>query len=165
MIDENIKQAENDNAANGTASDETKNKDKGGTKEFKKKKKNSGPKENLDKVLNKARKLYSKQLEKKASTKWACIEFALYELRVSYDIGQCRADYLARVDRLLDSRRYENECKAKGIDSFSLATHVVFDGKTSMYCVLDNGLSSVYRGVSDEMKNPVIENPNTEIPK
>ena len=86
----------------------------------------------------KARTLFNRQFSKSNSLKWDILE-TIVSCNCQ-DQEKFWLDYSVPVKKLLDSKRYEAECKALGHDPWILATHIVFLGKKAVNDVLDYGI-------------------------
>ena len=92
------------------------------------------------KVLIKARRKFDAQINKSNQIKFQCItDFMHAEFP---DVEKFWITYEKQVDRLLDSKRYESECKKLGIDAAILAQHIVFLGSGTINKVLKNGIEA-----------------------
>jgi hypothetical protein len=92
-------------------------------------------------VLTKARNTFKVQLDKSNDVKLRCIqEFIPYKFR---DAGLFWSDFMDQVEKLLDSRKYTNECKSLGLIPSNLAEHIVFRGSGTIKKVLENGVKNV----------------------
>ena len=86
----------------------------------------------------KARATFNRQFAKSNDLKWAILESVV--AFNCQDQERFWLDYSVPVKKLLDSRRFEAECNALGLDSGILATHIVFLGKKAVNDVLDYGV-------------------------
>lgn len=86
----------------------------------------------------KARATFNRQFAKSNDLKWAILESVV--AFNCQDQERFWLDYSVPVKKLLDSKRFEAECKALGLDSGILATHIVFLGKKAVNDVLDYGI-------------------------
>lgn len=78
----------------------------------------------------------------------------------SYTLQNFLIDYGKRVYRLLDSKRFEHDCKKNNLNVFVAATHIALQPKTRIYAVLDDGLNSKEAGLSSylvDMTKPIFE--------
>ena len=83
------------------------------------------------------------------------IEYALSQASIEYDQNRFLADYGKLVERLLDSKSFERDCKKFSLEPFDAATHIVFHGVKQMNAVLENGLETVYGSRLTELKEAV----------
>ena len=89
-------------------------------------------------VITKARRTFNNQLHKDNAVKLECVENFIPV--VSNDSVKFWADYMDEVNTLLDSRKFENECHALGVDMTNIATHIVFLGAGMRSRVLKFGI-------------------------
>lgn len=94
----------------------------------------------LWRVLSKARKKFDAQLSenKDNETKLKCIR--MYLATETGDAPKVWGAFMKEVEKLLDSRRYLNECKGFSIKPENLAEHIVFLGKAAVNNVLKDGI-------------------------
>ena len=98
----------------------------------------------LYKVLRKAKRLYYNQVEKSVENKIMCIKTALASYDNLYpDTLRFELDFRQERERLVDSKRFCDNCKAKGLTCEDVADHVVFEGKGVVEKVLKEGLQVV----------------------
>lgn len=88
-------------------------------------------------IVTKARNKFNAQLVKDNPTKLKCLENYLAN---HPDTEKFWADYMAQVNRLLDSKRFERDCGRLGVSTEIVATHVVFLGNTTVNDTLKNGV-------------------------
>ena len=92
-------------------------------------------------VLRNARKKFNQQLDKDSKMKIRCMETALAESSDLYpDKLRFELDFKAERDRLTDSIKFNNACKAKGKVPEYVADHTVYEGKAMMEKVLREGI-------------------------
>lgn len=91
-------------------------------------------------IVTKARNKFSAQISKTCETKLACIETLLTN---HPDVENFWAEYMQQVNRLLDSRRFENDCSRLGLNPEVAATHIVFLGNKNVNKALFNGVETV----------------------
>lgn len=103
----------------------------------------SKKKDNFHAVREKAANIYRKQLNRSVDTMRKSIEYALNQVVLEYTQNRFLADYGRLVERLLDSKRFEKDCKRLNVEPFNVATHIVFDGIKQMNAVLEDGLDKV----------------------
>lgn len=115
----------------------------------------SKKKEPFHAVREKAANLYRKQLNRGVDTMRKAIEYALSQASIEYNQNRFLADYAKLVERLLDSKSFEKDCKKFNLEPFHAATHIVFDGVKQMNTVLENGLETVYGSRLTELKEAV----------
>jgi len=92
-------------------------------------------------VLRKARTIFKVQIAKTNVVKMQCI---CDQIR-SEDFPDREKFWLLykkHTKRLLDSMRYQEDCKALDISAKNLAEHIVFLGSTTILEVLDKGIKS-----------------------
>ena len=107
------------------------------------------------KIRNRAANIYKVQLIKSAEVKKASIIKACSEIaRGNYDLDEFKAEFKQGVDRLLDSKKFENACVGK-LEPFNVATHIVFDGASKINLVLNDGLEFVYPNQLTKMVEPI----------
>jgi hypothetical protein len=109
----------------------------------------------FDRALEKARAIFKTQLDRGAETKKLAISTGIARQGVDYTEEQFLSEYVRRIGRLLDSKKFNKDCQAVKLDPFSVSTHIAFDGLRQTYNVLDNGLVSEYKDYFSEMKDPV----------
>lgn len=91
-------------------------------------------------IVTKARNKFSAQLVKDCATKRKCIESYLAN---HPDPEKFWADYMEQANRLLDSKRFEKDCRNLGFSTEVVATHVVFLGNTAVNNTLKKGVEAV----------------------
>ena len=107
----------------------------------------------------KARTIFNRQFVKTNDLKWKILDS---EFTRSYDREKLFMDYAQQVQRLLDSKRFNDEAKKIG-DATDVATHIVFLGKSAMNDVLEYGLSSVIGEKANLFKGSFIDEKTLEI--
>lgn len=91
-------------------------------------------------IVTKARNKFSAQLVKDCATKRKCIESYIAN---HPDPEKFWADYMEQANRLLDSKRFEKDCRSLGVSTEVVATHVVFLGNTAVNNTLKKGVEAV----------------------
>ncbi len=110
------------------------------------------------KTCSKARNIFRNQIDKSVNTKRASIERAYNRVTSgNFTFDRFLAEFKDHVDRLLDSKRFDNDCKTNGLVPFNVATHIAFDGTSKIDLVLKNGLKAIYSTQLTEMVNPIFE--------
>lgn len=103
-------------------------------------------------TISKARWTFEKQLHKSNELKRECLEKLIPS--VASDVEHFWSEYMDQTNVLLDSRRFEKECKDLNVDPTILATHIVFLGSGTMNRVLRNGIvntiGSKYRDFTEK---------------
>lgn len=103
-------------------------------------------------TVSKARRTFEKQLHKSNDLKRECLEKMIPS--VASDVEHFWSEYIDQANVLLDSRRFEKECKDLNVDPTILATHIVFLGSGTMNRVLRNGIvntiGSKYRDFTEK---------------
>lgn len=101
-------------------------------------------------TISKARRTFEKQLHKSDNIKEECLSNLIPS--VASDVEHFWSEYMDQANVLLDSKRFEKECKDLNVDPTILATHIVFLGSGTMNRVLRNGIvntiGSKYRDFS-----------------
>lgn len=120
-------------------------------------KKKSRRKSELEKTLEKYRNLYRRQVTKNVETRRAVLRSAINELGVSYGYDEFLKDIYPRLFRLLDSKRFEQDCTAAGLIPYNAAVYIALQNTQSIYNVLDYGIVSQFGSQFSEMKVPVVE--------
>ena len=111
----------------------------------------------MEKTLEKYRNLYRRQVTKNVETRRAVLHSAINELGVSYGYEEFLKDLYSRLFRLLDSKRFEQDCTSAGLIPYNAAVYIALQSTQSMYNVLDCGIVSQFGTEFSEMKTPVIE--------
>lgn len=103
-------------------------------------------------TVSKARRTFEKQLHKSNDLKRECLEKLIPS--VASDVEHFWSEYMDQTNVLLDSRRFEKECKDLNVDPTILATHIVFLGSGTINKVLRNGIvntiGSKYRDFTEK---------------
>ena len=105
--------------------------------EDKKRKKKKRPVSILWHRLAEAFKGFTYQIAKSNEVKLQCVEKAFENVS---DVEKMWGQFMAEVNRLLDSRRYYAECATLGVTPENLAEHIVLLGKGTVNKVLANGI-------------------------
>lgn len=87
--------------------------------------------------INRARKIFNLQLDKSNNCKLRCLK---NEICRESDPQKFYNEFIYHVDWLLDSTKFNDQCKSAEIDPWVLATHVVFLGSASLHKVRENGI-------------------------
>lgn len=106
-----------------------------------------------------ARVVFNRQFVKTNDLKWKILD---NEFTRTYDREKLFMDYAQQVQRLLDSKRFNDEAKKIG-EATDVATHIVFLGKSAMNDVLEYGLSSVIGEKANLFKGSFIDKETLEI--
>ena len=110
---------------------------------------------NMDRVLYRAKKIYGNQLDRTPEMKARAIRKALAEVgdpMITEPIFL--AKYVERMAMLLDSKKFCQECKARQLDVYTLATNLAFYGVKKCQKIIRNGLAEC-SALLCEMKEPV----------
>ena len=92
-------------------------------------------------VIKKARRWFLKQLKKDTQAKVDCLKAALADsVEIYPDALRFDVDYRTERERLTDSKRFCDTCKALGLVPAYVADHIVFEGKGTLEKVLKDGL-------------------------
>lgn len=91
----------------------------------------------LPKKMAEASKIFNYQLTKSNAVKLECVQ-KIFES--APDVEKLWGQFMAEVNRLLDSRRYYAECAALKVSPENLAEHIVLLGKPTVNKVLDKGI-------------------------
>ena len=91
-------------------------------------------------IVKKARNMFDVQLKKDNETKLMCLGECLsfYPDKEKFWI-----EYITQVDRLLDSKRFERDCRRLKLLPETVAQHIVFRGNTEMNKALKDGIEIV----------------------
>lgn len=109
-------------------------------------------------ILRKSRNTFNKQIIRDAQMKKSAIE---HVLKLSdKDANMDNIVFLGNfydivVNRLMDSSRFVRDCERLGIDAFSVAQHVIFDGNKKLDEVLVSGLEHTYGNEVVKMREPI----------
>ena len=97
----------------------------------------------LTATCTRARGIFNKQLTQfqNIETKRECLKEAA-NLKYSDPI-RCYADLITKAERLLDSMRFNDECKQKNLDPKNVAQHVVFEGAIQFRKVQERGVREI----------------------
>lgn len=108
------------------------------------------------KIRSKAANIFRSQIDKSVATKKLAVKTAMSRV-ISGDYTESRflSEFKANVDMLLDSKRFEKDCKANKLKPFNAATHIVFDGGSKIELVLKNGLYPNYSTRLTELVEPL----------
>ena len=109
--------------------------------------------------VGRARVVFNRQFVKTNDLKWRILD---NEFAHAYDREKLYLDYAQQINRLLDSRRFEDEAKEIG-SAINIASHLVFLGKSAMNDVLEHGLNSVIGEKANLFKDSFIDNETLEI--
>ena len=96
-------------------------------------------------VLTRFRKIWSAydELEQNTETKRLALNIAVGMSRDIYpDRFRLWQDIRDQANIVLDSKRFEKECKEWGLDPHAVAEHLVVEGKSTLNFVLKNGLKA-----------------------
>ncbi len=92
-------------------------------------------------LLRKAKSTFDKQLDKDNGIKFRCVERVIGA--DASDIDKFWLAYKDQVDALLDSKRFEQQCKDKGLSPEIVAEHIVFLGNGAVKRVRETGIDSL----------------------
>jgi hypothetical protein len=108
------------------------------------------------KIRSKAANIFKTQIDKSVGTKKLAVNKAISRI-ISGDYTRERflSEFKKNVDMLLDSKRFEKDCKEYNLTPFNAATHVVFDGASKIELVLKNGLYPTYSIQLRELIEPI----------
>lgn len=108
------------------------------------------------KVRTKAVNIFRNQIDKSVMTKRNSIDRALEKIITGeYTQNRFLAEFNTNVEMLLDSKRFDKDCKAHNLNPFNAATHIVFDGSSKIELVLKNGLYPSYSTRLTELVEPL----------
>lgn len=108
------------------------------------------------KIRSKSVNIFKSQIDKSVTTKRLAVKTAMNRIiSGDYTENQFFAEFKKNVDMLLDSKRFENDCKEYNLTPFNAATHVVFDGASKIELVLKNGLYPNYSIKLTELVEPI----------
>ena len=112
-------------------------------------------KNNFDKVLEKARRVFNAQVVKDINTlrKTIQIVLALFEEQ-GYTEAKFKSEFAKRVSTILDSKLYCARCEQMKLNAYSLATHIAMLGMKKRREVLEKGFGVIQKDIS-EMTEPV----------
>jgi len=104
----------------------------------------------------KALAIYKCQIDKSVHMKRKAIERAFNKVvSGNYTWKRFLSEFQGLVYLLLDSKRFELDCKSYNLDPFSAATHIAFDGASKIELVLRNGLYATYTTQITELVDPL----------
>ena len=84
---------------------------------------------------------FKRQITQDTECKKKCLVAAVARMNQLYpDALRFWADFRVERERLLDSQRFNKECKNRGLEPKNVADHVVCEGKAMVNKVLLNGL-------------------------
>lgn len=109
-------------------------------------------------TLSKSRNVYKRQITRNAQTKKAAIEhiLKLTDRDGNMDNLVFLGHFYNMVEyRLLDSKRFTDDCAKMSLDAFNVAQHVIFDGNKKLDEVLTFGLEKTYTSELIKMKDPI----------
>lgn len=108
------------------------------------------------KIRSKAANIFRSQIDKSVATKKLAVRTAMSRI-ISGDFteNQFLSEFKKNVDMLLDSKRFEKDCKLYKLKPFNAATHIVFDGASKIELVLKNGLYPNYSTRLTELVDPL----------
>jgi len=108
------------------------------------------------KVRSKAANIFRNQIDKSVETKRKAVTRAFNKVS-SGDFTRNRflSEFKVNVDLLLDSKRFERDCKSANLTPFNAATHIAFDGASKIDLVLKNGLKAIYANQLTELCEPL----------
>ena len=108
------------------------------------------------KIRSKAANIFRSQIDKSVATKRLAVRTAMSRvISGEYTESRFLSEFKASVDMLLDSKRFEKDCKTYKLKPFNAATHIVFDGGSKIELVLKNGLYPTYSTRLTELVEPL----------
>jgi hypothetical protein len=108
------------------------------------------------KIRSKAANIFRSQIDKSVSTKRLAVKTAMNRIiSGDYTENQFFSEFKANVDLLLDSKRFEKDCKLHKLVPFNAATHIVFDGTSKIELVLKSGVYETYFTRLTELVEPI----------
>ena len=116
-------------------------------------------------TLSKSRSVYKRQITRNAQTKKSAIEhiLKLTDKDANLDNLVFLGHFYNMVEyRLLDSKRFTDDCAKMGLEAFNVAQHVVFDGNKKLEEVLTFGLDKAYTTELIKMKDPIFSKQELE---
>lgn len=116
-------------------------------------------------TLSKSRNVYKRQIVRNAQTKKNAIEhiLKLTDRDANMDDLVFLGNFYNLVEfRLLDSKRFMNECERLDLDAFNVAQHVIFDGNKKLDEVLNFGLEQTYTTELVKMKDAIFSKEELE---
>lgn len=116
-------------------------------------------------TLSKSRNVYKRQITRNAQTKKAAIEHILKV--TDRDANQDNLVFLGHFYnmveyRLLDSKRFTDDCAKLNLNAFNVAQHIVFDGNKKLDEVLTFGLEKTYTSELIKMKDSIFSKQELE---
>ena len=91
-------------------------------------------------IVTKARNKFNGQVMKNNETKLMCLKAFLASHQ---DSEKFWAEYMEQANRLLDSKRFDSDCRRLAVHAEIVATHVVFLGNTAVNNTLKSGVEAV----------------------
>lgn len=92
-------------------------------------------------IVRSAMAQFKRQITQNTECKKQCLVAAVARMNQLYpDALRFWADFRVERERLLDSQRFNKECKSRGLEPENVADHVVCEGKSMVNKVLLNGL-------------------------
>lgn len=92
-------------------------------------------------IVRSAMAQFKRQITQDTECKKKCLVAAVARMNQLYpDALRFWADFRVERERLLDSQRFNKECKNRGLEPKNVADHVVCEGKAMVNKVLLNGL-------------------------
>lgn len=114
-------------------------------------------KNDFDKVLEKAKRVYNAQINKSVETLRKSIQYVLVMFdEQGYSEAKFKSEYAKRVSTILDSKLYCARCKQMELNAFNLATHIAMLGIKKRREVIEKGFGIIQKDIS-EMTEPVYE--------
>lgn len=116
-------------------------------------------------TLSKSRNVYKRQIIRNAQMKKAAIEhiLKLTDRDANMDNLVFLGHFYNMVEyRLLDSKRFTDDCEKLGLEAFNVAQHVIFDGNKKLDEVLTFGLEKTYTSELIKMKDPIFSKQELE---
>ena len=108
------------------------------------------------KIRSKAANIFRSQIDKSVATKKLAVDTAISRITSGdYTRERFLSEFKANVDLLLDSKRFERDCKFHNLTPFNAATHIVFDGTSKIELVLKNGVCATYSTQLRELIEPI----------
>src|ERR1035437_4463995 len=97
------------------------------------------------KVRTKAATIFKSQMDKSVGTKRNAFDRAFRKVESgNFTKDRFLSEFKGNVDLLLDSKRFERDCKSHNLVPFNAATHIAFEGVSKIESVLRNGLYATY---------------------
>jgi len=108
------------------------------------------------KIRYKAANIFKSQIDKSVATKRLAVRTAMNRIiSGDYTENQFFSEFKANVDLLLDSKRFEKDCKQHKLVPFNAATHIVFDGTSKIELVLKSGVYETYFTRLTQLVEPI----------